>query len=539
MHGGFNVQNNNSSFPLNPRSGQFALVDGVLYIYSTIRTISTWYPLTNRRNGYVHLQGVEAMSWNVQHGFGSKDIIYIVYDENDAVQQVGADFVSDDTIRVNFSEPTKGKCVAFCAEDNFAQQVSTSMLTVGSVYMTGESIMVSGEDIVPIIRNLGDAAFKNVGITADDVAAGAHTHAPADVQTTASDRFVTDTQIASWSSKQDAITETTDLILNNLSVVTSIVPTTPSTVTLGSATNPFQAAYIDELHVAQNTLYIGDTPVLGTESDNIIVKADPDQSISVRTTGIGNTSVISEHGVEISTNGMNGYATIQSTGVGGQVNLGAVQAVNVNAPLLDINGDVDVSGDAVFNTATFHGNVTFEGTTTTVNSETVTTTDNIIVLNDGEVGDGVTAGISGIQIDRGGLAAERFVYDETADAWKFGKNGSELDTVPGLSYVTSELDKKWGIENDPDYTNITSNYTVSQNREKLIVAEGVVITLPATPIVGYTVRFAVGGDWVNNPIIIFNNGSKIEGVLESMTCDMNQPFGVTYQGTERGWVIIN
>lgn len=37
------------SFPLNPFPGQFALVEGILYIYSKIGVTQTWFPLTNKK----------------------------------------------------------------------------------------------------------------------------------------------------------------------------------------------------------------------------------------------------------------------------------------------------------------------------------------------------------------------------------------------------------------------------------------------------------------------------------------------------------
>ena len=47
------------------------------------------------------------------------------------------------------------------------------------------------------------------------------------------------------------------------------------------------------------------------------------------------------------------------------------------------------------------GNLTVAGTTTTVDSQDLSLKDNIIVLNDGESGNGITLNTAGIQIDRG------------------------------------------------------------------------------------------------------------------------------------------
>ena len=65
-------------------------------------------------------------------------------------------------------------------------------------------------------------------------------------------------------------------------------------------------------------------------------------------------------------------------------------------------GQVYVSGDLIV-----------EGNTTTVESSTLTIKDNVIYLNTGETGNGVTLGSAGIQIDRGSYQDAIFTYDET------------------------------------------------------------------------------------------------------------------------------
>jgi hypothetical protein len=59
------------------------------------------------------------------------------------------------------------------------------------------------------------------------------------------------------------------------------------------------------------------------------------------------------------------------------------------------------------------GDLLVEGNTTTVQSETMTVTDNIIVLNDGDTGNGITLGTAGIEINRGNYPDVRFLFDET------------------------------------------------------------------------------------------------------------------------------
>lgn len=58
------------------------------------------------------------------------------------------------------------------------------------------------------------------------------------------------------------------------------------------------------------------------------------------------------------------------------------------------------------------GNLQVAGTQTTVNSQNLDITDNIIVLNKGESGQGITENTSGIQIDRGTASDALFIFDE-------------------------------------------------------------------------------------------------------------------------------
>ena len=59
------------------------------------------------------------------------------------------------------------------------------------------------------------------------------------------------------------------------------------------------------------------------------------------------------------------------------------------------------------------GNLQVAGTQTTVNSTNLDITDNIIVLNKGETGSGITENTSGIEIDRGTSTNAQILFDET------------------------------------------------------------------------------------------------------------------------------
>ena len=66
---------------------------------------------------------------------------------------------------------------------------------------------------------------------------------------------------------------------------------------------------------------------------------------------------------------------------------------------------------------TIAGNLTVSGTTTTVDTTNLDVTDNIILVNDGEVGAGVTLGSAGLEVDRGASTNAQWLFDESADSW--------------------------------------------------------------------------------------------------------------------------
>lgn len=73
------------------------------------------------------------------------------------------------------------------------------------------------------------------------------------------------------------------------------------------------------------------------------------------------------------------------------------------------------------------GNLIVEGSTVTVDTSNLAIDDNIIVLNRGEAGPGVTKEVSGIEIDRGPTTNRAaFYYDEFDDSWSIAQRSSSI-----------------------------------------------------------------------------------------------------------------
>lgn len=115
------------------------------------------------------------------------------------------------------------------------------------------------------------------------------------------------------------------------------------------------------------------------------------------------------------------YGTPASTW---QLTLGTGPKLKNSGGIFELRDNSDNAyTDLILNNITIKGNVTQEGSSFITKAETVEVSDNILLLNKGEVGSGVTKGISGIQVDRGALADYQFIFDESDNRFKVGVEG--------------------------------------------------------------------------------------------------------------------
>jgi hypothetical protein len=101
-------------------------------------------------------------------------------------------------------------------------------------------------------------------------------------------------------------------------------------------------------------------------------------------------------------------------------------------PLNDDPGFATIIMDT--NLVDVKGNLIVRGTAVFIDEENVTISDNIVTLNKGEVGAGVTAGSSGLEIDRGSLTNAFILFDEVNDTWIVDKG----DTIQ-VEIVTAAI----------------------------------------------------------------------------------------------------
>lgn len=167
-----------------------------------------------------------------------------------------------------------------------------------------------------------------------------------------------------------------------------------------------------------------------------------------------------------------------------------------NVPIegnLTVSGDLTAQGDTLLedttvNNLVIQGNVTQQGQSFITEAETVEVKDNMITLNNGETGAGVTAGQAGIEIDRGTSNPFFFVFNEDSDRFEVGTSGDLQpvmlrDTEANLTdtnILVWDAANKRAVTSSVNVENLTLNFetkTTGSERGYLITkAEGNTIT---------------------------------------------------------------
>ncbi len=108
------------------------------------------------------------------------------------------------------------------------------------------------------------------------------------------------------------------------------------------------------------------------------------------------------------------------------------------------------------------GNLTVNGTQTTIESANTVLKDNIMLLNDGETGAGVTLGTAGILINRGTSPNVAIRWNEAnSGTWQIanaaGTYSNVVSSSTGLTHVIDDVAPTLGANLN------TSSYTISSN----------------------------------------------------------------------------
>jgi hypothetical protein len=221
-----------------------------------------------------------------------------------------------------------------------------------------------------------------------------------------------------------------------------VLPATDITFDLGSPEKMWR-----DIYVGPGSLYVNGQKVLQTDAGDVVITADANENLALRTSGSGNIELdptgagsvnikgplVVEAGANFSSNDGNGIAF--SNGIKAD----SVSSNTLNTDLslsgngtgkVYLNDNAEVNGNLVVG-----GNLTVSGTTTTVNSETISLADNIIDLNSNFT-TGTPTENAGIKIKRGDSSDVQMRWNESTDSWEFTNDGTAYSAIAGLASPT-------------------------------------------------------------------------------------------------------
>lgn len=153
---------------------------------------------------------------------------------------------------------------------------------------------------------------------------------------------------------------------------------------------------------------------------------------------------------------------------------------------------------------TVYGNLIVTGSHTSINTTNTTVTDNVLTLNAGESGAGVTLNTSGIIVDRGQLANVSILWNESNKMWELTNDGSNFFAVAYVPVGTHAMTK---LEDDPNPTlggnlNVNGHYIYSPSGTNVLISGGVYTELSTGLQIDYS---APPSSSVANAVVVNSN----------------------------------
>ncbi len=112
------------------------------------------------------------------------------------------------------------------------------------------------------------------------------------------------------------------------------------------------------------------------------------------------------------------------------------------------SGTITLDTGSNVGTVFITGNLEVQGTTTTIDTANLTIEDNIILLNKGETGTGVSEGTSGLEIDRGTFDNAQLLWNESLEKFVFQTTDGLNDTLTGIKVGNIATDPTTNLEFD-------------------------------------------------------------------------------------------
>jgi len=172
-------------------------------------------------------------------------------------------------------------------------------------------------------------------------------------------------------------------------------------------------------------------------------------------------------------------------------------------------GNVEVKGDMIVS-----------GTQFIVNSETISAADNLIIVNGGEIGTGVTRGVAGIEVERGTAPNYMFNFEEARSGFTVGMSGQTQLVATRVDVPIADGIAQWDSAKYKFYTVPNSTYTNSSITSAISAGLNTQIQQISGSIHNYVNKF---GDTVIGVLTISGSNAFITTIRGSGT--NNEAFG--------------
>lgn len=128
-----------NAYPVNPTLNEVVLIEGVLWMWTTIGGLTTWAPLTNKKNSYVHYQAVASLTWTINHGMNSDNFIYSAYDgtTGSPLSPSGLTNITTSGFTLTFTDAVAGHAVVFMDSEMFVPAINADTVYTNNLVVSG------------------------------------------------------------------------------------------------------------------------------------------------------------------------------------------------------------------------------------------------------------------------------------------------------------------------------------------------------------------------------------------------------------------